>query len=175
MKPEISVFMAIKNVFMSFSRHFHGIFMKKRFIVLRNDVFLYAGVYCSSPFNQFRFLGAKLVQFHLSISIQMVSTERFNSDKSGTDIRVTGFFKSKSNTQILDLQGFTATKQASFSYLQGFSRAKPSPNFQFTGFLRSQAKPSFFRFTEFLKSKARPPFAIYRVLQRQASTAFQRF
>ena len=121
MKPEISVFMAIKYAFMGFPRHFHGIFMKKRFIVLRNDVFLYAGVYCSSPFNQFRFLGTKLVQYHLSISIQMVSTERFNSDKSGTDIRVTGFFKSKSNTQILDLQGFTATKQASFNYLQGFS------------------------------------------------------
>ena len=121
MKPEISVFMAIKYAFMGFSRHFHGIFMKKRFIVLRNDVSLYAGVYCSSPFNQFRFLGTKLVQYHLSISIQMVSTERFNSDKSGTDIRVAGFFKSKSNTQILDLQGFTATKQASFNYLQGFS------------------------------------------------------
>ena len=33
MKPEISVFMAIKNASMGFSRHFHGIFMKKRFIV----------------------------------------------------------------------------------------------------------------------------------------------
>ena len=74
----------------------------------------------------------------------MVSTERFNSDKLGTDIRVTGFFKSKSNTQILDLQGVTAMKQASFNDLQGFSRVKPGPNFQFTGFLRSQAKPSFF-------------------------------
>ena len=34
MKPEISVFMAIKNAFMGFSRHLHGIFMKKRFIVI---------------------------------------------------------------------------------------------------------------------------------------------
>ena len=33
MKPEISVFMAIKNAFMGFSRHFHGIFIKKRFMV----------------------------------------------------------------------------------------------------------------------------------------------
>ena len=33
MKPEISVFMAIKNAFIGFSRHFHGIFMKKKFIV----------------------------------------------------------------------------------------------------------------------------------------------
>ena len=32
MKPEISVFMAIKNAFMGFSRHFHGIFMKKKLI-----------------------------------------------------------------------------------------------------------------------------------------------
>ena len=46
------------------------------------------------------------MHYHLSISIQMVSTERFNSDKSGTDIRVTGLFKSKRNTQILDLQVF---------------------------------------------------------------------
>ena len=34
MKPEVSAFMAIKNAFMGFSRHFHGIFMKKRFIVI---------------------------------------------------------------------------------------------------------------------------------------------
>ena len=33
MKPEISVFMAIKNAFMGFSRGFHRILMKKRFIV----------------------------------------------------------------------------------------------------------------------------------------------
>ena len=46
-------------------------------------------------FNAFRFLGAKLVQYHLSITIQMVSTEGFNSDKPGTDIRFTGFFKSQ--------------------------------------------------------------------------------
>ena len=41
-------------------------------------------------FNPFRFLGAKLVQYHLSITIQMVSTEGFDSDNPGTDIRFTG-------------------------------------------------------------------------------------
>ena len=86
----------------------------------------------------------------------MVSSERFNSDKSGTDIRVTGFFKRKSNIQILDLQGFTATKQASFNDLQGFSRVKPGPNFQFTGFLRSQAKPPFFGLQGFYRVKPGP-------------------
>ena len=45
MKPEISVFMAIKNAFMGFSRHFHGIFVKKRFIVLFYDPF-YCNMIC---------------------------------------------------------------------------------------------------------------------------------
>ena len=34
MKSEIFVFTAMKSGFMRFSTHFHGIFMKKRFIVV---------------------------------------------------------------------------------------------------------------------------------------------
>ena len=33
MKSEIAVFMAMRKKFKGFSTHFHGIFMKKRFVV----------------------------------------------------------------------------------------------------------------------------------------------
>jgi len=68
----------------------------------------------------------------------MVST-RFNSDKSGTDFRFTGFFKSHSSAAIVDLQVFTEASQAPYFDLQGFYSVKPGPLFRFTGFLQTQA------------------------------------
>ena len=108
-------------------------------------------------FNSFRFLSAKLVQFHLSKlkkntenSIQMVSAQAFYSDKTGTHVRFTGFFKSQSSTPFLRrFTGFLQPRgRGPFFDLQGFYRVKSGP---------------LSRFTEFLHSQPRPPFSIYSV------------
>jgi len=41
MKSEIFDFMAMKSAFMGFSRYFHGIFMKKIFIVQFTEIIYY--------------------------------------------------------------------------------------------------------------------------------------
>ena len=132
-------------------------------------------------FNSFRFLGAKLKQCHLSITIQMVSAEGYNSGRPGIDIRFTEFFNSRTIYRL-----FTLTRRGPLFDLQGFHSVKLGPFLRFTGFLQSQARPPFsilqgvysvkpgplFRFTGFLQSQARPPFSIYRVFTESSQAPF---
>ena len=132
-------------------------------------------------FNSFRFLGAKLKQCHLSITIQMVSAEGYNNGKAGIDIRFTEFFNSRTIYRL-----FTLTRRGPFFDLQGFYRVKQGPLFRLTGFFTESSQAPFFnlqgfyrvkwgpliRFTGFLQSQARPPFSIYRVFTESSRAPF---
>ena len=104
-------------------------------------------------FKSFRFLRAKLKQCHLSITIQMVSAEGYNSGKPGIDIRFTEFFNSRTIYRL-----FTLTRRGPFFDLQGFYSVKPGPFLRFTGFLQSQARPPFSILQGFYNVKSDPLF-----------------
>ena len=120
-------------------------------------------------FNPFRFLGAKLVQYHLSITIQMVSTEGFNSDKPGTDIRFTGFFKSQTIYRT-----FTATRRATLFRFTGFLQNQARPPFSIYRVFTLSSQAPFFDLQGFYSANPGPLFRFTGFLQREASTAFQR-
>ena len=118
-------------------------------------------------FKSFRFLGAKLKQCQLSITIQMVSAEGYNSGKPGIDIRFTEFFNSRTIYRL-----FTLTRRGPFFDLQGFYSVKPGPFLRFTGFLQSQTRPPFSILQGFYNVKSDPLFRFYRVFTVSSQAPF---
>ena len=89
----------------------------------------------------------------------MVSAQGFYSDKPGTHIRFTRFFKSQSSAPFLDLQGLLQwLGRAPFFDLQGFHRVKSGPLSRFTGFLQIQPRPPFSIYSDFTGSDQFPFF-----------------